>query len=426
MTKFQLFTLLATVTAGTAFANQMLFKLKGGLGMAVAGAAISLLAFITGLVWPEVSDKTEALFTSLNFTDTLFHGMLCFLLFAGAMHVDLRALYRWKITVSLLTTVGVLLSTLVVAFTANLVCALVGVHIPWAWLLVFGALISPTDPVSVLVLLRELKAPVDLETKVAGESLLNDGTALVLFSTFLAMASQGESASIAAMGLLFAQKVFGGLLLGALLGWLGNRLLHLVNDAPTEVVMTLAYALGGYTMGEALCVSGPLVAAVMGLMVGSGKHNSMTDETRAKLIPFWEMFDELLNMVVFLLVGLALIALPMSWGHLVFGGAAILCALVGRFISVSLPLSFVSKIKKTTLPVGTVQAMVWGGVRGGISLAMVLSLPESTYKPYLVTATWAVVMFSLLVQAPTMGKVLRYYGLVGAQPTSQLATNPVG
>lgn len=415
MSKFHLFTVLATVTAFTAFVNQVVFKLRGSLGMAVAGAAISLGAFIVGLVFPEVSGKTELLFASLNFTDTVFHGMLCFLLFAGAMHVDLRALYRWKWTVSVLTTVGVLVSTLVVAFTSHLVSTLLGLNISWPWLLVFGALISPTDPVAVLALLRELKAPQDLETKIAGESLLNDGTALVLFSVFLAMAVQGEQASLATMGLLFAQKVFGGLLLGAVLGWLGHHMLRLVNDAPTSVVMTLTYALGGYTLGEALHVSGPLVAAVMGLMVGSGRHRSMDEATQAKLLPFWEMFDELLNMVLFLLVGLALISLPMSTSYVVFGGATILCGLVGRYISVSLPLALVAKVKGVVLPVGTVQAMVWGGVRGGISLAMVLSLPEFPHKQHLVWATWAIVMFSLLVQAPTMGKVLRHYGLIEAK-----------
>lgn len=415
MSKFHLFTVLATVTAFTAFINQALFKLRGSLGMAVAGAAISLGAFIVGLIWPEVSDKTEALFTSLNFTDTVFHGMLCFLLFAGAMHVDLRALYRWKFTVSILTTVGVLLSTLVVAFTSHLVSNLLGLNIPWPWLLVFGALISPTDPVAVLALLKELKAPQDLETKIAGESLLNDGTALVLFSVFMAMAVQGEKASVATIGLLFAKKVFGGLLLGAVLGWLGHHMLRLVHDAPTAVVMTLTYALGGYTLGEALAVSGPLVAAVMGLMVGSGRHDSMDENTQAKLLPFWEMFDQVLNMVMFLLVGLSLISLPMSLSYAVFGLAAVMCALVGRYISVSLPLALVAKAKSVTLQVGTVPAMVWGGVRGGVSLAMVLSLPDFNHKQYLVWATWAVVMFSLLVQAPTMGRVLRHYGLIEAK-----------
>jgi len=333
-------------------------------------------------------------------------------LFAGAMHVDMRALYRWKVTVCTLTTVGVLLSTLVVAFTSYLVSNLIGLDISWPWLLVFGALISPTDPVSVLALLRELKASEDLETKIAGESLLNDGTALVLFSVFLAMAVQGESATVLNTSLLFVQKVFGGLLLGAMLGWAGHQLLRLVNDAPTAVVMTLTYALGGYTLGEVLEVSGPLVSAVMGLMVGSGRHHSMDEDTQNKLLPFWSMFDELMNMTLFLLVGLALIALPMEGSYVLFGFAAILCALVGRFVSVSLPLALVAKAKGVSLPVGTVQAMVWGGVRGGISLAMVLSLPDFNHKQHLVWATWAVVMFSLLVQAPTMGKVLRHYRLI--------------
>jgi CPA1 family monovalent cation:H+ antiporter len=380
--------------------------------MAVAGAAISLCALIVGLIWPAVSVKSEQLFASLNFTDTVFHGMLCFLLFAGAMHVDVRSLYRWRVTVTTLTTVGVLMSTLVVAFTSMLVSNLLGLDIPFPWLLVFGALISPTDPVSVLALLRELKAPQDLETKIAGESLLNDGTALVLFSVFLAMALDGEKASVAHIAVLFAQKVFGGLLLGAFLGWLGHHMLRLVKDAPTAVVMTLTYALGGYTLGEAIGVSGPLVSAVMGLLVGSGRHSSMNEGIQSKLIPTWEMFDQLLNMVLFLLVGLSLIALPMSVSYALFGVSAIVCALVARYISVSLPLTLVYKAKQIPLQVGTVQAMAWGGVRGGVSLAMVLSLPDFNHKQYLVWATWSVVMFSLLVQAPTMGKVLRHYRLI--------------
>lgn len=417
MTQLHLFTVLATMTALTAFVNQVFFKLKGSLGMAVAGAAISLVAFLSGAIWPEVSRKTEALFSQLNYSDTVFHGMLCFLLFAGAMHVDLRALYRWRYIVGLLTTVGVLVSTLVIAFVAHLACRLVGIDIPWPWLLVFGAIISPTDPVAVLSLLKTLGAPKGLETKIAGESLLNDGMALVLFSVLLAVAVDGAPLSMTSMGLFFAKKALGGLLLGAALGLLGHHLLKMVQDPPTSVVMTLAFALGGYTLGEALQVSGPLVSALMGLLIGHGRHRSMDAETREKLIPFWEMFDELLNMVLFLLTGLALIALPQSWAYALFSVLAIVSALVGRFFSVSLPLSM-NFGEKQKLPAGTVPAMVWGGVRGGVSLAMALSLPESQYKPYLVTGTWAVVMFSLLVQAPTMGRVLRYYRLADA-PTAE-------
>lgn len=413
MTKFQLFAVLAAVTAGTAFINQALFKLRGSLGMAVAGAAISLAAYLIGLVFPAVSDKTEALFASLNFSDTVFHGMLCFLLFAGAMHVDLRALARWKFTVSALTTVGVVISTLILAWSAQLACQLFGLEVPWAWLLVFGALLSPTDPVAVLALLKELNAPPDLEVKIAGESLLNDGTSIVLFSVFLAAATQQQTLSLPMIGGLLITKVLGGLLLGATLGWVGHYLLKLVSDPPTAVVMTLAYALGGYTLGEALGASGPLVVAVLGLVVGAGRSTSMDEGTASQLVPFWAMFDELLNMVLFLLVGLALIALPQSWDYALFGACAIVCALLARYISVSLPVALVfGLVKGVKPPDGWVPAMVWGGVRGGVSLAMVLSLPESPYKPFLVSGTWAAVMFSLLVQVPTMGPLLRHFKLI--------------
>lgn len=384
--------------------------------MAMSGALISLGAYLVGLVWPAAVVKTEALFTSVNYSEVVFHGMLCFLLFAGAMHVDMRALFKWKRTVGMLVTVGVLLSALIVAFAAYLVCQLIGLSIPWPWLLVFGAIISPTDPVAVLSLLKQLNAPKDLEAKIASESLLNDGTAIVLFSVFLAYAINPGSLSVWDAGMMFLTHVLGGLLLGTVLGLLGHWLLILVNDAPTSVVMTLAYALGGYTLGDALHVSGPLVAAVMGLVVGHFRHKSMDEHTQERLMPFWEMLDELLNMVLFLLVGLALIALPNDYPHVAFGLWAVVCALVGRLVSVALPMALDARTR--ALPVGTVQSMVWGGVRGGVSLAMVLSLPETPYKSYLVAGTWAVVMFSLLVQVPTMGKVLRHYRLIsGGQET---------
>jgi CPA1 family monovalent cation:H+ antiporter len=284
-----------------------------------------------------------------------------------------------------------------------------GLDIPMTWLLVFGALISPTDPVAVLSLLRELKAPDDLVTKIRAESLLNDGTALALFSVFLATALQTHTVTVMGVLHLFALKVLGALALGVVLGVTGHFLLKLVSDPPTSVVMTLAYALGGYTLGDSLGMSGALVAAAMGLVVGYGRHSSMDENTQARLIPFWEMFDEMLNMLLFMMVGMALLALPLSWAHVTFAAAAIVCALVGRVTSVTLPMSIVARTRP--LAVGTIQALVWGGVRGGVSLAMALALPETPYKPYLVTGTWAVVMFSLLVQVPTMGHVLRHYGL---------------
>lgn len=410
MSGFQTFTILTALTALVAFANQLLFRLRGALGMAVAGAGISLAAFVVGRIWPAAGSHTEALFARLDYSGTVIHGMLCFLLFAGAMHIDLRAIWRWKITVALLATVGVLVSTVIVAFAAHLFCKLVGLDLPVAWLLVFGALISPTDPVAVLALLKELKAPKDLETQIGAESLLNDGTAIALFTVFLTMALDTQRITAWGVVELFALQVLGGLVVGVVLGVLGHIMLKLVSDPPTSVVMTLAYALGGYTLGDSLHVSGPLVAAAMGLVVGYGRHSSMDQATRARVMEFWEMLDELLNMLLFMMVGMALLALPLDWDYVPFAAFSIVCALIGRVVSVSAPMALVGRLRP--LHVGTTQALVWGGVRGGVSLAMALALPVVPWKPYLVTGTWAVVMFSLLVQAPTMGRVLRYYGLI--------------
>lgn len=419
MSFLHLFVIMATLTAGAGFITQVVFKLRGGLGMAVSGAGISLCAYLVGMVWPEAVTKTEALFQSINYAETVMKWMLAMLLFAGAMHVDLRSLLKWRRTVGLLATVGVVLSALIVAFAAYLVTQLIGLDIPWPWLLVFGAIISPTDPVAVLGLLKQLNAPKDLETKFSGESLLNDGTAIVLFSVFLAYALNPESLSLGGAALMFVSHVLGGLVLGAALGFAGHFLLKMVDDAPTAVVMTMAYALGGYTLGDVLHVSGPLVAAVMGLVIGHYRHSSMAGGMESQVVPFWDMMDSVLNQVLFLLVGLALITLPNDFLHIAFGIAAIVCALVGRLVSVALPMALDARTR--ALPVGTVQAMVWGGVRGGVSLAMVLALPESPYKSLLVTATWAVVMFSLLVQVPTMGKVLRHYRLIPGEDAHDAA-----
>lgn len=418
MTRIEVFTILTTLTALMAFLNQLLFKLKGSLGMAIAGAAISVIAVVLGQFWPAIGTHAHAIFAGVNYVDTVFHGMLCFLLFAAAMHVDLGCIVKRGSAVIQLSTSAVMLSTVVVAFAAYLCCKLLGVDIPAIWLLVFGALISPTDPVAVLALLRDQKVSKDLETQIAAESLLNDGTALVMFSMFLSLAMQTETVSVFTLGKLLVVKVIGGILLGVGLGFIGHYMLKIINDAPTAVVLTLAYALGGYTLGEHWHVSGPMVAATMGLVVGHGRHSSMEEDTQLRLVPFWEMFDELLNMLLFMLVGMAILAVPMTFACLLFGLVAIVSSLVGRAISVSVPMWLDSL--RNPQPNGTVQALIWGGVRGGVSLAMALALPDTEYKPYFITGTWGVVMFSLLVQAPTLGVVLRKYGLAQADKDSSI------
>lgn len=414
MSGFQVIALLLSVTALTGFANQKIFRLPGSLGMAVSGAAVSGAAFLAGIFSPALEAEAAKLFRAVDFPETVFHGVLCFLLFAGAMHVDLKVLSRWKAAVGILATLGVLLSSLVVAGAAWVLCRLAGLEIGLAWLLVFGALISPTDPIAVLALLKNLNAPKDIETKIAAESLLNDGMGVVLFTIFLGFATRGDVGA-GEVALLFAHEAIGGIAFGLVAGFIGHYALKSVDDAPTEVVMTMAYAVGGYALAEAVHVSAPLATAVMGLIIGNGKKSSMTEATRERLLPFWEMFDEGLNMMLFALVGLAMMALPFSSHFVGVAAGAICCALLGRLVSVSLPLRALAWA--APVPKGTLSAMVWGGLRGGLSLAMAMALPEFPHRDSVVTATWAVVIFSLLVQAPTMATLLRRTGMVGAAPT---------
>lgn len=411
MNGFHIFAGLLAATAITGIASQKIFKMPGSLGMAVSGAAISGLAVLLGSFYAPVAELANHLTAQVNFTEVVFHGMLSFILFAGAMHVDLRVLARWKLAVGLLATVGVLISTVVVAGALWALCHLFGYDIPFTWLLVFGALISPTDPISVLSLLKEVGAPKDLETKIAGESLLNDGCGIVLFSILLAIATSASMTPVDAAG-LFVREALGGVLFGLLAGVLGHVMLRWVDHAPTEILITLSFALGGFLVAEVFHVSAPLATAMTGLIIGHGKKRSMSEETRSKLLPFWEMLDEGLNMALFALVGLALISIPFAPEYVWFAVIAIVASLLGRAVSVAFPLF---AIRATSpIPQGTMPAMIWGGLRGGLSLAMVLSLPVGPYKDILVMATWAIVMFSLLVQAPTMKPLLRKLGLVGA------------
>ena len=373
MTGFQIITLLVSLTAFTGFLNQRVFRLRGSLGLAVSGAAVSGLVVLLSQFIPGAGVKAARLFAKINFAETVFHGMLCFLLFASAMHIDLKVLKRWKITITCLATVGVAISALVVAGVAWLLCEAAGFHIPFVWLLVWGSLISPTDPIAVLALLKELGASEDLEAKIAGESLLNDGTGLVLFSIFLGMATN-QQPSVSDSALFFVREAFGGICLGIVLGMLGSKLIELIDDAATEVAMTLAFALGGFAIGEGMHVSAPLATAVMGLIIGQRKKSVMSEETRARLLPFWEMFDELLNMALFALVGLALVAVSFTWSSTVLSLAAIACALVGRIVSVSVPMGAITYLIAPQLK-GTIMAVTWGGLRGGLSLALALSLP---------------------------------------------------
>lgn len=408
MSGFHVLALLLCITAAISFIGNNIFKLKGSIGLAISGSIISVLAFIVGAFIPSAEVAARTVFHQLNFHETVFHGILCFLLFAGAMHIDLKMLSKWKWHVGVLATIGVGISAAIVSVVGYYTSMLIGLSIPFAWWFVVGAAISPTDPIAVLSLLKMLNAPKDLESKFASESLLNDGSGIVLFIPALAVAVAGTITPTEVIH-IFATEALGGGILGIIAGLCGHKLLAATDDAPTETAMTLAFACGGYAFAELIHVSAPLFVAIMGIVIGNGKHTSMAESTREHLLPFWSMLDELMNMSMFALVGLAMMASEFSWMAIALGSVMIIASLSGRLISVSIPVWVISKAIYT--PPGTIPAMVWGGLRGGLSLALIMSLPDNEYKQHLVTATWMVVMFSLLVQAPTMKYVLTRCGV---------------
>lgn len=412
MTTFQAFAIASGLSAFCGVLAIRLFRVGGSQGLTLAGAAVSLAAYLVGGVFPAADRVAKELWVAVNFQEAVFHGMLCFLLFAGAMHVDLPRMRKWVWHIGLLATVGVVVSALVVAGVLWLAASAFGVAIPFSWLLVFGALISPTDPIAVLALLKKVGAPRDLETKIAAESLFNDGTGVVMFAVLVAAASSAAPMGAGEMAWLFAREAGGGLALGGLVGFLGHKAVSWVDDAPTETAMTIALALCLYAGAEALHVSAPLAVATAGVVIGNGKRSSMSEETRARLLPFWSMLDEILNIALFALVGLALMAAEFSVLAVFAGAAAVVASLAGRAVSVSAGLGMLRGLRDKVAP-GTVTAMTWGGLRGGLSLAMALGMPEGEWKGLMVTSAWFVVMFSLLVQAPTMGAVLKKTGVVG-------------
>lgn len=409
MTGFQLAAIMAGLTALCGALSAKVFRLKGGAGLAATGAALSLALTAAGALIPGAREGLHALLGQIDFKETL-HAVLCFLIFAGAMHMDLREASKWKMHVAVLATLGVALSAFAVAGFGYLACLALGVQIPFAYLLMFGALISPTDPVAVMALLKTAGAPKDLEAKIGAESLFNDGIGLVLFALCVSLVHSGSaSIDISDAVLMFLREAFGGLGFGIVCGIGAHYLITSIEDAGVEAAITVAAAVCGYAGAEALHLSAPLAVAALGSCVGHGKALSMSQATREKLMPFWEILDEMLNMALFALVGLHLARMDWTVQGLVAGGIGIALALGARLLSVALPLWALSKIAKPRP--GTALAMAWGGLRGGLSLAMALSTPEGPWKATLVCATWIVVMFSLLVQAPTMGKLLRALGL---------------
>lgn len=399
--------ILITLSAIFSYFNHRFIGLPTTIGVMLIALVLSLLLIVIGEMGiAQFDDVAERVLRDVDFDTTLMHGMLSFLLFAGALHVDLSDLKQQKWLVTLLATVGVLVSTFIVGVLTWMLLSGLGIGIPFIFCLLFGALISPTDPIAVLSTLRRVGLAKTLETKIAGESLFNDGVGVVVFLVIAGLAVDPDALSLGAALGLFVQEAVGGVLFGLGLGSIGFLMLRTVDSYQVEVLITLALVMGGYSLALALHTSGPIAIVIAGLIIGNrGRKFAMSDRTREHLDTFWELVDEVLNAVLFVLIGLEVLILRFTQEYLLAGLLMIPVVLIARTISVGLPVSML-RLRREFSP-HVVKILVWGGIRGGISVALALSLPPGPSRDVIVTMTYVVVVFSIVVQGLTIGKVAK-------------------
>ena len=405
MTLMHTVTILVCLSAGFSYLNHRYIKFPVTIGLMAMALAMSLVLLCLGKLGYGIESQARSFVQRIDFGEALLHGMLSFLLFAGALHVNLDDLLDQKWFIGTLACGGVLVSTAIVGSLTYLGLEWLGHPIPLIAAFLFGALISPTDPIAVLGILKNANAPKRLEIKITGESLFNDGVGVAVFLVLLAMAESGR-VTPEAMGWLLLQEAVGGIVLGLALGYGAYLMLKSIDQHSVEILITLALVMGGYAVADALHTSGPIAVVVAGLLIGNhGRHLAMSDTTREYLDTFWELIDELLNAVLFVLIGLEVLVLRFQDEYLFAGLLAIPLVLFARFVSVSLPVQFFRLFEDLTNRATVI--LTWGGLRGGISVAMALSLPASTYRDAIVAMTYIVVVFSILIQGLTIERLIR-------------------
>lgn len=390
-----------------AYVNNRFIKWPPTIGIMVLSLGTSILLVALGKFDPLFSKKALQLASSIDFRDVLMNFMLSFLLFAGAIHIDAGKLKKERWPVLALSTVGIVISTSLVGGVTWYLFQLFHLPIPFIYCLLFGALISPTDPIAVLAILKEAKIPSSLELKISGESLFNDGVAVVVFVTLLDAAHSGVSTiDLWDIGKLFLQEALGGLLFGGLLGYIGYYALRSIDDYKVEVLVTLAIVVGGYFFAGLLHVSGPLAMVVAGIITGNKvKDEVLSDLSRDYLDKFWELIDEIFNAILFLLVGLEMLVIKINFTVLIIGCISIIVVLLARWVSVFFPVMLLRY--KVKFEKHAVAILTWGGLRGGLSVALALSLSPEMHRDEFVLITYMIVVFSILVQGLTIGGVTR-------------------
>ena len=401
---------LISLSAVFSFINYRYFRLPRTIGLMLFALVLSIALIVIGRTGWDVREQATVLIQRIDFNRLLLQGMLGFLLFAGALHVEANELLQHKWIIFTLATAGTILSTCLVGVLAWQVFRLMGPEIPLTYCLLFGALISPTDPVAVLGILKELKVPKSIETQMAGEALFNDGVGVVLFIVLVRIAAGDPGTSIGQSVMLFAKEAFGGILIGLAIGWIAYEMLKRVDNYQVEVLITLGLVMGGYDLAHHLQTSGPLAIVAAGLLIGNqGRAFAMSETTRRNLDTFWELIDEILNAVLFILIGIEVLVLEISFHYFLAGLVIIPLVLLVRLVSVGIPFGLLGQ--QLSYRKNAVKTLTWGGLRGGIAVALALSIPPGPYRGVIIFITYMVVIFSIVVQGLTLKKMLKRWGV---------------
>lgn len=400
------FSVLIVLAALFSYANLRFLKLPGTIGIMIIAMLVSIAIRLLGdSYFPDATKDMFQLFNSLDFNEILMGAMLNFLLFAGAMHVNILDLKNLRWTIATYATISVVLSAFIISVILYYIAPYFGIQIPYIYCLLFGTLISPTDPIVVLGILKQAKVPKIIETKITGESLFNDGVAVVMFAVVLQIATNPSfDADFASVSKLFLMEAGGGILLGLLLGFTASNSMKKIDDYKVSALITLSIVMGGFLIAKELHVSSPLAMVIAGLIIGNyGKKFAMSKTTQDYLNKFWELIDEVMNAILFLFIGFELLLIEDLMDQILLGIATIFIVLLSRTLSIVIPARTI--LRKNTFSKGSLIVLVWGGIRGGVSIALVLSMPNSEWKDLLLEITYIVVLFSIVIQGLTVGKV---------------------
>lgn len=409
-------TILIVLAAFFLLMNVKYLKLPSTIGLMIMALSLSLFIIFGEVIFSALKDMATDLMTKYDFSEVLFQVMLSFLLFAGALEMDLGKLGEEKWMILILATVGVLISTFVVGTIMFYVLPVVNIQLPFMYCMLFGALISPTDPIAVLAMIKKSDVSKNLESQIGGESLFNDGIGVVVFLTILSLvvpSAHGATTPLG-VGLLFGQEVLGGVALGAIFGYLGLKLLILIDNEHTEieVLVTLSMVLGGASIAHMLHISGPLAMVVMGLFVGNkGRSTELSDAAGDYVYKFWHLMDEAMNAILFILIGMQIIVIQWKLDYIFAALIAIIVVLLARFLGVGIPVT--AYRLRAKVPKYTIRILTWSGLRGGISVALALSLYQNAKEgsmaaetvDLITVMTYCVVLFSIVVQGLTVKKL---------------------